>query len=77
MILCSKVPDHMTKMAAMPIYGKDFNKSSSMADDLGTWYAASSARIIPSLLKDDPELTLTYFTARSNLVPYAFVLEKR
>ena len=25
---------------------------------------------------DDPGLTLTYFMARSNLVPYAFVLEK-
>ena len=25
---------------------------------------------------DDPELTLTYFMARSNLVPYAFVWEK-
>ena len=25
---------------------------------------------------DDPMLTLTYFTARSNLVPYAFVWEK-
>ena len=25
---------------------------------------------------DDPELTLTYFTARSNLVPHAFVWEK-
>ena len=25
---------------------------------------------------DDPELTLTYYTARSNLVPYAFVWEK-
>ena len=24
---------------------------------------------------DDPELTLTYFMARSNLVPYAFVSE--
>ena len=26
--------------------------------------------------KDDPGLTLIYFTARSNLVPYAFVREK-
>ena len=26
--------------------------------------------------KDDPELILTYFTARSNLIPYAFVWEK-
>ena len=25
---------------------------------------------------NDPGLTLTYFMARSNLVPYAFVLEK-
>ena len=25
---------------------------------------------------DDPGMTLTYFTTRSNLVPYAFVLEK-
>ena len=25
---------------------------------------------------DDPGLTLTYFTARSNLVPYCFVWEK-
>ena len=25
---------------------------------------------------DDPELTLTCFTARSNLIPYAFVWEK-
>ena len=25
---------------------------------------------------DDPVLTLTYFTSRSNLVPYAFIWEK-
>ena len=27
-------------------------------------------------LNDDPGLTLIYFTARSNVVPYAFVWEK-
>ena len=27
-------------------------------------------------INDEPGLTLTYFTARSNLVPYAFVWEK-
>ena len=46
------------------------------ADDLETWYAASGARILPNLLNEDPELTSTYFTTRSNLVPYAFVWEK-
>ena len=25
---------------------------------------------------DDPELTLIYFTAMSNLIPYAFIWEK-
>ena len=29
-----------------------------------------------SCSNDDPGLTLTYFTAKSNLVPYAFVWEK-
>ena len=37
------------------------------ADNLETWYAASGAQVLPSLFK---------FTARSNLVPYAFVWEK-
>ena len=37
------------------------------ADDLESWYICSS---------DDPGLTLTYFIARSNLVPYAFIWEK-
>ena len=48
------------------------------ADDLETWYATSDAKVLPSLFKinDDPGLTLTCFTARSNLVPYAFVWEK-
>ena len=43
---------------------------------LKVWYVALSAQVLPSLLNDDPGLTLTYFVARSNLVPYAFVWEK-
>ena len=46
------------------------------ADDLETWYAASGARILSSCSNDDPGLTLTYFTARLNLVLSAFVWEK-
>ena len=69
----------MTKMASMPIYGKNLKKSSfpePKGNDLETWYAASGARVLPSCSNDDPGLILTYFTARSNLVPYAFVWEK-
>ena len=50
-----------------------------MADDLETLYAASGARVLKYYQvcsNDDPVLTLTYFTARSNLVPYAFEWEK-
>ena len=46
------------------------------ADYLETWYAALSAQVLPRCLNDDPGLTLTYFPARSNFVPYAFVWEK-
>ena len=46
------------------------------ADDLETWYAASGAQVLPICLNDDSWLTLTYFTARSNFVLYAFVWEK-
>ena len=46
------------------------------ADDLETWDAALGARVLPIYSNDDPGLTLTYFTARSSVVPYAFVWEK-
>ena len=32
--------------------------------------------VLPSCSNDDPGLTLSYFTARSNLVPYSFVWGK-
>ena len=59
---------HMTKMASMPIYGKKnffsratgpfaFNLDSSIWD-----------QFYKSYINDDPEMTLTYFTAKSNLV---------
>ena len=72
---------HMAKMAAMPIYGKNLKQNllfqNPKVDDLETWYAALGARVLSQdSSNDDPGLTLTYFTAMSNLVPYAFVWEK-
>ena len=66
-------------MAAMPMYDKDLKKKkkkkrllqNQKADDLETWYVALGVQV-----NYDPGLTLTYFKARSNLVPYAFVWEK-
>ena len=79
MKVCSNGLGHMTKMAAMPIYGKNLKKfllQNQKADDLETWYASSGALVLPSLLKWWPLVDLTYFTARSNMVRYAFVWEK-
>ena len=47
----SNDPGHMTKMAAMPIYGKtieDIFLWSRNADYLETWYTALSTRVLPS-----------------------------
>ena len=78
--VCSNGPGHITKVTAMPIYGKNLEK------------IFFSRTVRPMTLKpgkqhwvlerywvcsnDDPGVTLIYFTARSNLVPYAFVWEK-
>ena len=72
---------HMTKMAAMPIYGKNLKQNlllqNPKVDKLEHWCAALGARVLSQdCSNDDPGLTLTYFTAKSNLVSYAFVWEK-
>ena len=69
----------MMKMAAMSIYGKNIKKSSfSGTKRLMTLKLGMQHRVLEYYQicsNDDPGLT-TYFTARSNLVPYAFVWEK-
>ena len=53
--VCSNGPDHMTKMAATPIYGKNHKKNlllqNQKVDDLESWYVASGAQVLPSLFK--------------------------
>ena len=80
MKVCSNDLGHMTNMAAMLIYGKNLKKifssgtKRSMTLKLGMQHRVLDYYQVCS--NDDPELTLTYFTARSNLIRYAFVLEK-
>ena len=67
---------HMTKMAAMPIYGKKLFKSllfkNHKANDLWTWYVALGCGAYQVCSNDDSKLTLTYLTSRSDLLPNAF-----
>ena len=72
--VCSNDPDHMTTMAAMPNVIKILEiffsgTKKPMTLKLGMRHRVSSTNV-------DPGLTLMYFTARSNLVSYAFVWEK-
>ena len=69
----SNGPGHMIKMATIPIiYGKMLKRP--MILKLGMQHRVLEYYQVCS--NDDPGLTMTYFTARSNLVPYAFVWEK-
>ena len=80
MKVCSNGSGHMTNMAAMPIYGKNLKKiffsgiKRPMTLKVGMRYRVLKCYQVYS--NDDPVLTLTYFTAMSNLVHYAFVWEK-
>ena len=78
--VCSTGTGHMTKMASMHIYGQNLKKiffgtKWSMTLNLGMHHQVLEYHQVCS--NDDCGLSLTYFTARSYLVPYAFVWEKR
>ena len=70
-------PGYMTKMAATPIYGKNpskifFSKTSRpIFTKLGMYHWGLLPIIV--YINDDPGVTLTYFTARSNLETKAFL----
>ena len=77
--VCLNGLDHMTKMAAMPIYGKNFKKIFSGTKKQMTLKLGMQNWVLEYYQvcsNDAPGLTLTYFTAKSNLVPYGFVWEK-
>ena len=77
---CSTGPGLMTKMADMAIYGKNLKKiffsgtkrSITLKLNLHHWVL----KYYQIYSNDGAVLTLTYFMARSNLVPCAFVCEK-
>ena len=66
---------HMTKMAAMPIYGKNPSKI-IFSEFKETWREASIAKVLNVYINHDPVMTLTKFMARSTWVAYASELGK-
>ena len=77
--VCSNGTDHMTSMAVMLIYGKPVKNVFSGSKRLMTLKLGMHHRVLEYYQicsNNDPRLTLTYFTARSNFVPFAFVWEE-
>ena len=78
--VCLIGPGHMTKMAARPIYmAKTLKIFSSRTKRSMTLKLSMQHRVLECYQvcsNDGPGLTMIYFTARSNLLPYAFVWEK-
>ena len=70
----------MTKMAAMPIYGKNPSKIffSRTGRPIFTKLGMLHWGLLPIIvyINDDPGVTLTYFTTRSDLVTLAFSIGK-
>ena len=68
---------HMTNMAAMPIYGKNLNKSSSREPiDLETLYVALSMQVLPRLFKLSPWVDHDTFYAKVKFGDTGFCMGK-
>ena len=77
--ICSNGPGHMIKVAATPIYGKTLKIFFSGTKRPMTLKVDMQHQVLEYYQvcsNDAPGLMLTYFTAMSNLAPYAFVWEK-
>ena len=70
--VCARHLGHMTKMADMPIYGKNPSKIffSRAGRPIFTKHGMYHQGLQPIIVcsNDDPGVTFTYFTARSKLV---------
>ena len=76
--VCSNGPGHMTKMAAMPIYGKNLKKISRtkklMTSKVGMQHRVLKYYQVCS--NDDPELTLNLFYGKVKFGPLHFCMGK-
>ena len=78
--ICTNCTGHMTKMATMPIYGKNplniFFSGTKSPMALGLGMKHWGCRPYQICTNDESRLTLTYIMARSNLIPIVFIWEK-
>ena len=75
--VCINGPGHMTKMAAMPIYGKTFKIIQNQKSyDLETWHAASGTQALQSLHNWSPWIDLDLFHGKVKFGNLCFSIGK-
>ena len=73
-------PGHMTKMAAMPIYGKTLKSlllQNQKSYDLETWHVALGTQALQSLYKWWPWVDLDLFYGKVKFGSLCFCMGKR
>ena len=76
---CSNGLDYMTKMAAMPIYGKNLKNlflQNQQTDDLEIWYVVLCTQVLPRLFKLSPWVDLDLFYAKVKFGYIGFCMGK-
>ena len=78
--ICSNGPGHMTKMAAVAIYGKNLKKNllrNQKANDLESWYVSSGAWVLQNLLYWWPWVDLDLFSGKVKFGPFMLLNGKK
>ena len=67
----------MTKMASMPIYGKNLKNLllwNKKADELETWYTASGTQVLPNLFNWSHWVDIDHFNDMVKFISYCFCM---
>ena len=78
--MCINCLGHMTKMAAMPIYGKNLKNlllQNQKSYDLETWHVASGTQALQSLYKWLPWVDLDLFYGKVKFGNIGFSIGKK
>ena len=67
----------MSKMATMPIFGKNLLLWNQKANDFETLYAASGTRVLPILFQSWPRVNLKLFYDKVKFGPICFCMGKK
>ena len=75
--VCSTGPSHMTKVAAMPIYGKNFKKSSSLEPKSQNFICSIGCSSTTKFIQMMTQVDIDLFYGKVKFGPLCFCMGKR